>query len=137
MRTIRQSRFLAAALATDATTSAVIALVQLAAVAALAAATDLPHALIAGTGAFCAVYALLLAGMVRAPTLPTWLVAFVGFGNLGWAASAVALSVSGIVAANAAGHALLALHAVGTVVFGVWQLVGLARSRAAGALSPA
>jgi hypothetical protein len=124
------SRLLVAALAADATASAVFVAAHVG-LEPLAAWTGLPKPLLVGTGFLMAAWVVLLAWMSRAATLPARLVRGVAMGNLGWAAAAAALALAAPYPITTPGLVFLSMHALGTAALGVWQFAGLFRSRPA------
>ena len=126
MKTLAPSALLRRALLGDAAGSLDVAALQLAAAAPLAALTQLPALLLAGSGLVMAVYGALLLLMARRTRLPRALVPAVIVGNVGWALGALLV---GIQAAPALpGLALLAVHALWTLLFAALQQAGLSRS---------
>lgn len=126
MNALVPSPLLRRALLADAAGSLGVAALQLAAAAPLAALTQLPALLLAGSGFVMAVYAALLLLMARRARLPRALVQAVIVGNAGWALGALLV---GIEAAPALpGLALLAVHALWTLLFAALQQAGLSRS---------
>lgn len=130
MSTIRPSTLLRRALLLDLAGSALFTVPQLALASALAGLTQLPQALLFESALFMLAFLALLLGMLRAATLPVWLVRALIICNTAWAGGALALAAA--LAPPAAGVALLAAHAGGVLLFAVLQQLGLRRSQAIG-----
>lgn len=137
MPTILPSTLLRRALLLDLAGSALFTVPQLAMAPALARLTQLPQALLFESAIFMLAYLALLLGMLRAATLPVWLVRTLIVGNSAWALGALALAA--VLAPPAPGLALLAAHAAGVLLFAALQQLGLRRSErvAAGGALPA
>ena len=124
-------RFLPRVMAADAISCAAPGALQLGLADMLARLTGLPAPLLTGTGAFLLAYAALAAWMARRPVPPRRLIGLVVFGNLAWAAGAVALLASGLVAQTTLGVAWVLAQAVVVVVLAELQWVGLRATRPA------
>ena len=124
-------RFLPRVMAADAISCAATGALQLGLADMLARLTGLPVPLLTGTGAFLLAYAALAAWMARRPIPPRRLIGLVVFGNLAWAAGAVALLASGLVAQTTLGVAWVLAQAVVVVVLAQLQWIGLRATRPA------
>ena len=124
-------RFLPRVMAADAISCAATGALQLGLADMLARLTGLPVPLLTGTGAFLLAYAALAAWMARRPIPPRRLIGLVVFGNLAWAAGAVALLASGLVAQTTLGVAWVLAQAVVVVVLAQLQWIGLRATRTA------
>ena len=131
MTIIHPSTLLRRALLLDLAGSAVFTAAQLAAAPTLARLTQLPQALLFESALFMLAYLALLLGMLRAATLPVWLVRALIIGNAGWALAAMGLAAT--LAPSAAGLALLGAHAAGVLLFAALQQWGLRQSQPVGA----
>lgn len=118
---------LKAALLADAVVSGAVAVQQLAFTAPLAELTGLPAALLSGTGLFMVGYTALLLALWRAPRVLPWLIQLIVVGNVGWALACLALLAGQVVPFNAWGEALLLVQALGVLVLGGWEGLGLRR----------
>lgn len=124
-------RFMPRVMAADAISCAATGALQLGLADMLARLTGLPVPLLTGTGAFLLAYAALAAWMARRPIPPRRLIGLVVFGNLAWAAGAVALLASGLVAQTTLGVAWVLAQAVVVVVLAQLQWIGLRATRPA------
>lgn len=126
MQTLIPSPLLRRALYADAAGSAALAALQMAATEPLAGLTRLPAALIGDSGLVMAAYAAALLVLATRTRVPRRLVQAVIAGNALWALAATGIAWA--LALAAAGVALLAVHALWTVLFAALQRQGLARS---------
>lgn len=126
MKSIQASQLLKTALLADAAVSAAAAALQLAVPDGLAELLHLPRALLVETGAFLAVYVVLLVAMARAARLWSSLVWVVVLGNVGWALGCVGLAVSPV--PGALGVAFLLVQALAVLVFAALEYRGLKSS---------
>jgi hypothetical protein len=131
MRTVVPSKLLRAALIADAIASGALALLQIAAAAPLAEWLQLPHDLVAESGAFLVAYTALLIVLAASGRVWPALIVLIVAGNVGWAIGCAALPAGGFVAPNALGVAYLAVQAVAVLVFAALQYFGLKSSSAA------
>ena len=131
MKHVIPSRFLKLALIADALAAAALAAAHLVVADWIAGWMQLPQALLLGTGAFLVGWTALLLWLAPTPRAPAALVTLVIEGNLLWAAGAIGLLVSGVLAANAWGNAYLVLNAVSVLAFAALEWRGLRASAAA------
>lgn len=136
MKSIQASQLLKTALLADAAVSAAAAALQLAIPDGLAELLRLPRVLLVETGAFLAIYVVLLVAMARAARLWSPLVWVVVLGNVGWALGCVGLAVSPV--PGALGAAFLLAQALAVLVFATLEYRGLKSSapRYADGLTP-
>ena len=131
MKHVIPSRFLKLALIADALAAAALAAAHLLLADWIAGWMQLPKDLLIGTGIFLVGWTALLLWLARAPRAAAALVTLVIEGNLLWAAGAIGLLVSGVLAANAWGNAYLVLNAVSVLAFAALEWRGLRASAAA------
>lgn len=128
MDTLAPSRLLRIGLVIDALGSAPLGLLHVAAAGTLAAATGLSESLLFGVGAFTLAYVALLAWLTTRSRLYVPAVRFIVFGNVAWALAAVAVGVLSGPGVTAYGWALVAVHAIGVLLFSAVQYRGMQQS---------
>lgn len=137
MKTVCPSRLLKLALIADAVVSGAVAVLQLAAPGWLSELLHLPRVLLVETGGFLVAYTILLVVLARSARVWFSLIAIVVIGNVGWAASCVALLASGVLSPSALGKAFVVVQAVAVLLFAALQAKGLSSSSTAPASSTA
>jgi hypothetical protein len=128
---IHPSLLLRRALQADALVSGAMALLLVTGASALAPLLALPQTLLLETGLFLIAYAAFVGWLGSRAALQRPLVLLVIIGNALWTLASVALLLSGAVAPNALGIALVAIQAITVGVFAELQYMGMKRSNAA------
>ena len=128
MSTLRVSSLLRFALRLDAIATAVTGALMLFFSTDLEALLQLPATLLAGAGAFCLLYAMVVWTLAQREALPRWAVWTVIVGNALWAIDCAALSFIGLVSPSTLGIGFLLMQAVVVAGFAELQYVGLRRS---------
>ena len=80
------------------------------------------------TGLFLIAYALLVGWLSLRASMPRLLVGTVITGNAAWTAASIGLLLSGAIAPNWLGEAVITVQAIAVGVFAELQYVGLRRS---------
>ncbi len=137
MKAIHPAPLLRYTLMADAAVSGAVAALQLLAPHWLAGLLALPAALLTASGAFLALYVLLLVLMARSKAIWTALVVLVVVGNVDWALGCAALLATDWVAPNLLGAGYLVLQALAVLVFAGLTFAGWKASAPAAALRPA
>lgn len=126
MTTLHPSPLLKTALRLDAAGSLALALPQVAAADRLAPWLQLPAPLLLESGLVMLAWAVLCLLMARARGVPQALLQAVVVGNVLWAVAATGVALW--LDPSAAGLALLAMHALGVLLFAALQRAGQQRS---------
>ena len=129
MRTILPSSLLRTALLADAAASGMVGLLQVAAAGWLSEQTNLPHALVLGTGIFLLGYAGLLVYTARSATVAWALIAGIIVGNIGWAVACMTLLTIDLFTPSGVGMLFLILQVFTVFSFAGLELAGLRASR--------
>jgi hypothetical protein len=125
---IRPSTFLSRALLADAIFSGVAAVALTLGAGALAPFLNLPEVLLRETGLFLIAYTALVGWLAARSSVPKALVLIVIVGNAAWTLGSIALLISGAVAPNTLGMAMVVAQAIATGVFAELQYIGLRKS---------
>ena len=130
MQTIHPSKLLKIAFVADAAACGGTAALQLTGSQFLAQQLALPGPLLAGTGLFLALYAVSLVFLATCRSLWKPLVWAIILGNVGWAAIALDLVLTGMIAPNGLGMAYLAVQSLTVLGLAGLEYAGLKASRA-------
>jgi hypothetical protein len=129
MRTIIPSSLLRTALFADAGASGLLGLLHVIGAGFLSHLTNIPHALVRGTGLFLLAYAALLVYTARSPRVAWALAAGIIVGNMAWAVACMALLAIDLITPTGTGIVFLMLQILTVFSFAGLELAGLRASR--------